>query len=101
MPGLISSTRYEEAKKRLCLENVGAEATIDAIEWRLLDVTALDEFPIVPEVSKPADKPPIRSIVVDATPHTAGIVAVFTTETHAGDEKILLLDAWLVEDDED
>jgi len=102
MSGLIESTRYTQTKARMCSEKPGAQFAFDAIEWRLLDAVTLDDFPEVPEPSRAADARPVRSIVVDATAHTPGVVALFTTETFGAqaEEKIALLEPWFVEDDE-
>lgn len=101
MPGLISSNRYSESKGQLCQDNAGAEDAVDALEWRLMHSVSLEAFPPVPEDAQPKGKAPVRSIVVDPSPHRPGVVGVFTIEAFGGDDKILLLDVWITEDDDE
>lgn len=95
MPGLIESKDYAASKELLCSKKQGAADAIDALEWRLVQCTSIDEFPAV------GDDNSVRSIVIDATRATPAIVAVFTIEEHVGAEKILLLDVWESEDEDD
>lgn len=97
MPGLIESKRYTEAKASLCAQDdSGAEDALDALEWRLININALDEFTLITGVDPTRTTSyPIRCVVVPASTFTPALVAVFTVELFGVEEKILLLDVWV------
>ena len=105
MPGLIESKTYSESKARLCAEHERAEDAIEALEWRLIHARSLEVFPAV-QSDEPIKEGQhgsgiVRAIVVEASSSTPAVVAVFTTEQFCGVEKVLLLDVWLSDEDEE
>ena len=106
MPGLIESHPYTESKAKLHEAVERIEDAFDAAEWKLLQSVSIDGFDrvAVSEDHLAAAKEKgveVRSMRIEGTPFTPGLVVVFTSELFEGSEKILLLDAWQPEDEED
>ena len=95
MPGLIESHEFRDAKATLSLECERLDELFDAMEWRLLNTMEFDEFHLVEETTRG----PVYAYQVSTV--SPGLVVVFGFESHGGEQKALLLDAWIPAQDED
>jgi hypothetical protein len=97
MQGLVESPPYSQLKPKLCASTPRLDEVIEAAEWELLNAPDLRIYPLVKQTSRG----PVRAIRVEPGDATPGVVVVFALEFTGGEEKALLLDAWVIQDDDD
>ena len=97
MPGLIESPPYTTSKAELCAQHQRMDDAFDGAEWELQNATDFEGYQLIRNTSLG----PVRTIQVEATLTTPGVVIVFGFERAGGEEKVLLLEAWLPEEEDD
>ena len=79
----------------MCAQYKRMDAILDAVEWELQNAPDFARYQLI----KNSSRGEVRVIQVMATATTAGVVVVFGFEDTGGDHKVLLLDAWVPEED--
>src|SRR5258706_10155028 len=97
MRGLIDSPEYAAAKTALGEAHPRFGDAVSAAEWELLAAHDVSGYPLVAQT----ERGPVRSHQIEGSDGIPGIAVVFGVESYRGEEKLLLLDVWIVVESED